>query len=128
MGRLGSSDARNYTAIGDVVNLDARLKSQARAGESMVNRSVYEQVADGYIDVLPESMSLKEFKEPVVAHRLKAVIDAPEIWPVEATESKWAFRIGAAIFSILGAPCTIGTLLGALSMAIGAAGAKGSSQ
>ena len=41
VGRLGSADRRDYTAIGDVVNLAARLQTQARPGEVVIHGDVY---------------------------------------------------------------------------------------
>ena len=51
VGRLGSGEGKDYTAIGDVVNLAARLEGQAHGGEVVVDEPVYRQVADQYPDV-----------------------------------------------------------------------------
>src|SRR5688572_29045352 len=69
VGRLGSGDGKDYTAIGDVVNLAARLEGQARGGEVVVDEPVYRQVAAQYPDLRSEQVDLKGFGEPVDAYR-----------------------------------------------------------
>ncbi len=41
VGRLGSDDSKDYTAIGDVVNLAARLQGKASAGEVLISEESY---------------------------------------------------------------------------------------
>src|SRR6266550_9262996 len=41
VGRLGSDDSKDYTAIGDVVNLAARLQGKASAGEVLISEECY---------------------------------------------------------------------------------------
>src|SRR5262249_7645850 len=45
VGRLGSDDIKDYTAIGDVVNQAARLQAQSGPTEIVVSQDVYREVA-----------------------------------------------------------------------------------
>src|ERR1041384_1850648 len=64
VGRLGSDDIKDYTAIGDVVNQAARLQAQAGPGEILVSQDVYREVVALYPGVLPETLTLKGFPQP----------------------------------------------------------------
>ena len=120
VGRLGSDDSKDYTAIGDVVNLAARLQSKASAGEILISEETYQKHAANFTEATSEQVTLKGFREPVVAYRLlgdnttRLIDDPPERLPGEATS------IGAVIFGILGAPCAVVTLIGPLAVALGA--------
>src|SRR5438105_433071 len=70
VGRLGSDDSKDYTAIGDVVNLAARLEGKAGPGEVVFDSQVHQQVADRFPDLGPESLAVKGFRDPVEAYRL----------------------------------------------------------
>ena len=59
VGRLGSDDIKDYTAIGDAVNQAARLQAQARATEIVVSQDVYQEVATAYPGVPAESFALR---------------------------------------------------------------------
>ena len=48
VGRLGSDDIKDYTAIGNVVNQAARLQAQAGPTEILVSQDVYREVASAY--------------------------------------------------------------------------------
>jgi adenylate cyclase len=109
VGRLGSGEGKDYTAIGDVVNLAARLEGQARGGEIVVDEPVYRQVADQYPDLKPENVDLKGFAEPVTSYRLgaaesAAASSAPRHAGIGERSPRRGVSLGAVLFAILGAP------------------------
>src|SRR3954467_11218880 len=64
VGRLGSGEGKDYTPIGHVVHLAARLEGPANGGGVGVDEPVYRQVADEYPQVRAEQVELKGFSEP----------------------------------------------------------------
>ncbi|HEX2385965.1 MAG TPA: adenylate/guanylate cyclase domain-containing protein, partial [Candidatus Binatia bacterium] len=121
VGRLGSGDSRDITAIGDVVNLAARLEAKTRAGEILLSAEVYGKVAADYGGIAEELLALKGFKDPVAAYRLQARSDLPlPAEPPEAASSR-TVNWGSVIFGILGAPCAVATLIGPLAVGLGVA-------
>jgi hypothetical protein len=124
VGRLGSGDGKDYTAIGDVVNLAARLEGQAHGGEVVVDEPVYRQVADTYPDLRPEQVDLKGFGEPVQAYRFgtaesEAAQSAPRMAGIGERAPKRGISLGAVLFAILGAPCAAIALVGPLAVVLG---------
>ena len=61
VGRLGSGEGKDYTAIGDVVNLAARLEGQAHGGEVVVDSQSTARSRTSIPDVRPEEVELKGF-------------------------------------------------------------------
>jgi adenylate cyclase len=125
VGRLGSADGRDYTAIGDVVNLAARLESQARPGEVVIHGDVYEHVAGEFPTVPAEALQLKGFADPIPARRLGG--GAGELprrlgraFDRDADVGRRrAISVGSIVFAVLGAPCAAVGLLGPLSVVLG---------
>ncbi len=125
VGRLGSDDSKDYTAIGDVVNLAARLQSKAGAGEILIGEGSYSKSAKDFPDAKSEKVMLKGFREPVTAYRLHGAGAKPLIDDPPDGAGKQTTSLGAIIFGILGAPCAITTLIGPLAVALGAGGLFG---
>ena len=66
-GIIGSDDCKDYTVVGDAVNLAARLQAQARAGEILVSEEVYEQVGGAFPNARKRTLRLKGIDQPVAA-------------------------------------------------------------
>ena len=125
VGRLGSDDTKDYTAIGDVVNLAARLQGKASSGEVLIDQASYSKHAADFPDAREEQVVLKGFREPVTAYRLHGDGAAPLVSDAEETSAKHKTSLGAIIFGILGAPCAIATLIGPVAVALGVGGLFG---
>jgi len=125
VGRLGSEDSKDYTAIGDVVNLAARLQGKAGAGEILISEESYNKHSAEFPEATSEQLLLKGFREPVTAYRLHGKEDTRPANDVLGTPVGERTSLGAIIFGILGAPCAISTLIGPLAVVFGASGLFG---
>ena len=72
VGRIGSDDVKDYTAVGDVVNVAQRLQTEANPGETLVSKSVYERVAGAHPGAEKRVLTVKGRAEPVTAFALKS--------------------------------------------------------
>jgi adenylate cyclase len=67
LGKIGFEGRFDYTAIGTVVTLAARLCAEARAGQILVSQRVHAAI-EAYIEATPiGDLSLKGFSRPVAA-------------------------------------------------------------
>lgn len=65
VGNVGGGGYKDFTAVGDVTNLAARLTSFARDGEIIVDAATYEVVARAFPDAERKQLTLKGKGEPV---------------------------------------------------------------
>jgi len=125
VGRLGSDDSKDYTAIGDVVNLAARLQSKAGAGEVLISEESYRKHPEEFSEARSEQVTLKGFREAITAYRLHGHSAAQLVSDPPDSAAQHTTSVGAIIFGILGALCAVFTLIGPLAVAVGAGGLFG---
>lgn len=65
IGNIGSEDRLDYTAIGDTVNLAARLESNAKPGQVLISPDTYDRVKDQFICEKLEPIKVKGKEHPV---------------------------------------------------------------
>ena len=65
VGNVGGGGYKDFTAVGDVTNLAARLTAVARDGEIIVDEATYEDVACAFPDAERKRLTLKGKGEPV---------------------------------------------------------------
>jgi hypothetical protein len=124
VGRLGSDDIKDYTAIGDAVNQAARLQAQAGPTEILVSQDVYREIASAYPGVPAESLLLKGFPQSTVAYRLngkpRSSLSAASWMPEDRPAMNWS----AVTLAFLGSGCLGSNIAAALVLAYGG-GASG---
>ena len=70
VGNIGTPELMNYTAIGDAVNIAARLQSEAPVGDVLISEATYERVR---YEVEVEELGPRLFKgrsQPVLVYRV----------------------------------------------------------
>jgi adenylate cyclase len=123
VGRLGSDDIKDYTAIGEVVNQAARLQAQAHAGEIVVTEGVYRTIAAEFPGIPAESLTLKGFRESCVAYRLNNVSSVPSEPARQEVMSRKSVGLGTLMMALLGAGCLGAPIIGTLALTLGAGSA-----
>jgi adenylate cyclase len=65
VGKVGSGTVVDFTALGDAVNIAARLQSHAADGQVVLAADLYELVATEHPDALRSSVDIRGRDEPV---------------------------------------------------------------
>jgi class 3 adenylate cyclase len=73
VGNLGSEEYQNFTAIGDTVNVAARLQGQAKAGEVVCSAVVLQGAGEGVRTTPLGALELKGRKTRVDAYRVEGI-------------------------------------------------------
>jgi class 3 adenylate cyclase len=81
VGNIGSDELRNFTAIGDTVNLAARLEQEvAEAGQVVLGPATYEAVRHLAIARPLDPIEVKGKRDPVACWVLEGLKDDPTTW------------------------------------------------
>jgi len=75
VGHIGSKRRLDYTAVGDTVNLAARLEGVAPPGAILINRATFEAVKDIALVEELEPKKIKGKAEPVAVYRVLGLRD-----------------------------------------------------
>jgi class 3 adenylate cyclase len=85
IGNIGSDEFRNFTAIGDTVNLAARLEQEvAEAGQVVVGPSTQAQIKHLAIARPLDPIEVKGKRDPVACWVLEGLKDDPTTWPTRS--------------------------------------------
>lgn len=70
VGNIGTAQLMNYTAIGDVVNVAARLQAEARSGEILISETALDRVRDFVVFEELSDIYVKGRSVPVTTFKL----------------------------------------------------------
>jgi PAS domain S-box-containing protein len=73
VGNLGSEQYQNFTAIGDTVNVAARLQGQAKAGEVICSAAALAAAGEGVRTTPLGALELRGRRTPVEAYRVEGI-------------------------------------------------------
>ena len=76
VGKVGSGNVNDFTALGDTINVAARLQAEAAAGEIVISEPVYQEVATRYPDLEQRVVTLRGKGEPISIRIIRP--EAPE--------------------------------------------------
>jgi adenylate cyclase len=88
IGNIGSDEFRNFTAIGDTVNLAARLEQEvAEAGQVVVGPATHEAIKHLAVARPLDPIEVKGKRHPVACWVLEGLKDTPATWAARPAEA-----------------------------------------
>ena len=71
VGKVGTSGINDFTALGDTVNVAARLQAEAKAGEVVLSEAIYRELADHFPGLEERSLTLRGRDDPIVVRVMR---------------------------------------------------------
>jgi len=72
-GEIGSPTRKEFTIIGDTVNLASRLQTNVKPGEILVGEKTYQRVKDNFIFSRPHKLKIKGKQNLITAYIIKGI-------------------------------------------------------
>jgi hypothetical protein len=120
VGNIGSKERKDYTAIGEVVNLASRLQTSALPNEIALNETAYNAVAQLYPSAKLESINVKGFDRPIEVARIGSNVPETRQSHKGSPPLRRRISMSSTVLALLGSPCIGAALIGPMSIAFGA--------